>query len=176
LRFKRENHHGGYENHTTEPSACWGMYRNFPTLYTMLTVSNIWTLSPGPSGWKAGRKGRRPCFAALSWTIKNEAWERIYKGCSRRSVFDVRFWPDPKAVILSNHWSGIDPPGIAKENADRRAVGEGLRVLISTHMIESMEENWDVITSCQGRIARPCRPGVSAAKAWRMLFSINGGR
>jgi ABC-type multidrug transport system ATPase subunit len=66
--------------------------------------------------------------------------------------------PAPKAVILDEPLVGLDPHGIREIKTmitDLKAAGAAL--LISTHMIESVEEGWDTTYILKnGNVAAVC--------------------
>ncbi len=67
--------------------------------------------------------------------------------------------PQPKAIIFDEPLVGLDPHGIRElKSVIAELRDQGRALLVSTHMIESMEENWDVTyIMVKSRIERVCR-------------------
>jgi ABC-type multidrug transport system ATPase subunit len=67
--------------------------------------------------------------------------------------------PKPQAVILDEPLVGLDPHGIREIKLMIKDLKEGgCSLLISTHIIESVEENWDVTYIMKnGQVAAVCR-------------------
>jgi ABC-type multidrug transport system ATPase subunit len=75
---------------------------------------------------------------------------------------------------------GLDPHGIRELKAVIAELRDsGCALLVSTHMIESMEDNWDVTyIMVKGRIERVCRRGdLEAGQSLAdVYFSITEGK
>lgn len=67
--------------------------------------------------------------------------------------------PRPEAVIMDEPLVGLDPHGIRElKTLIVQLRDQGCALLVSTHMIESVKEDWDVTyIMVNGRIARVCR-------------------
>jgi ABC-type multidrug transport system ATPase subunit len=90
--------------------------------------------------------------------------------------------PQPKAVIMDEPLVGLDPHGIRELKAVMTELRDsGCALLVSTHMIESMEENWDLTyIMVKGRIERVCRradiqAGMSLADVFFAITEGNAG-
>ena len=85
---------------------------------------------------------------------------------------------NPKAVIFDEPLVGLDPHAIREL---KKLIAEmkkaGCAMIISTHMIESVEENWD--TTCimtEGAIARACRrDALESGDLSDLYFAITEG-
>ncbi|MCL2200277.1 MAG: ABC transporter ATP-binding protein, partial [Defluviitaleaceae bacterium] len=67
--------------------------------------------------------------------------------------------PQPKAIILDEPLSGLDPHGIRElQQAISDIKSEGTSLLVSTHMIDTVESNWDVtFIMKKSKLVRECR-------------------
>jgi len=168
---------GGHPNQTTEAKRLLGYVPEFPALYPMLTVrehlefiARAYRLSQ----WEeyAGRLLRR--FELDD--KENKLGKELSKGMQQKVSLCCAFLPKPQAVILDEPLVGLDPHGIRELKAaisDLRE--EGCAIIVSTHIIDSVEENWDMTYIMkQGKIAREClRSDVSNSVSLEdIYFSI----
>jgi ABC-type multidrug transport system ATPase subunit len=87
--------------------------------------------------------------------------KELSKGMQQKVNVCCALLPGPQAVILDEPLVGLDPHGIREiKSTISNLKSSGCALLISTHMIESMEENWDVTYIMKnGRVAATCRRG-----------------
>lgn len=70
--------------------------------------------------------------------------KELSKGMQQKVSVCCALLPRPKAVIFDEPLVGLDPHGIRELKAVMSQLkSEGCAMLVSTHMIDSMEENWD---------------------------------
>ena len=69
--------------------------------------------------------------------------------------------PQPKAVIFDEPLVVLDPHGIRElKSVLRELKKDGRALLVSTHMIESVEDDWDTTYILNGgKVAAVCRKG-----------------
>jgi len=180
LRFNGKITIGGYENHTTEAKRLLGYVPEFPALYPMLTVSEHLEFIARAyrlEGWEERAEALLRRFELDDKKMK--LGKELSKGMQQKVSVCCALLPDPKAVILDEPLVGLDPHGIRELKTLIAELREkGCALLISTHMIESMEENWDVTyIMVKGRIARLCRRGdITAGQSLEdVYFSITEG-
>ncbi|MCM1566716.1 MAG: ABC transporter ATP-binding protein [Dehalobacter sp. 4CP] len=181
LRFQGTITIDGHKNHTVEAKRILGYVPEFPVLYPMLTVAEHLEFIA-------------KAYRLVAWEERGEALLRRFelddkkmklgkelsKGMQQKVSVCCALLPQPKAVILDEPLVGLDPHGIR----ELKAVIAGLRdsgcaLLVSTHMIESLEENWDVTyIMVKGRIARVCRrTDIAAGQSLEdVYFSITEGK
>ncbi|MDR1619065.1 MAG: ABC transporter ATP-binding protein [Clostridiales bacterium] len=87
--------------------------------------------------------------------------KELSKGMQQKVSVCCALLTKPKAVILDEPLVGLDPHGIREIKAVIADLKhDGCALLISTHMIESMEENWDATYILkEGKIAAVCKRG-----------------
>jgi len=90
---------------------------------------------------------------------KKKLGKELSKGMQQKVSVCCALLPEPQAVIMDEPLVGLDPHGIRElKTMIAQLRDSGCALLISTHMIESMEEDWDVTyIMVKGRIARVCR-------------------
>lgn len=160
LRFKGAITVGGHDNHTPEAKRLIGYVPEFPVLYPMLTVAEHLEFIARAYRLTEWESRAEELFRRFELDDKKmKLGKELSKGMQQKVSVCCALLPQPRAVIMDEPLVGLDPHGIRELKAviaDLRAGGCAL--LISTHMIESMETNWDTTyIMMNGQIARTCR-------------------
>ncbi len=160
LRFDGSVTIGGHENHTTEAKRLLGYVPEFPVLYPMLTVAEHLEFIAKAyrlSTWEENAEKLLQRFELDD--KKTKLGKELSKGMQQKVSVCCALLVQPKAIILDEPLIGLDPHGIRELKAVISELREsGCALLVSTHMIESMEENWDVTyIMVKGKIERVCR-------------------
>jgi ABC-type multidrug transport system ATPase subunit len=87
--------------------------------------------------------------------------KELSKGMQQKVSVCCALLPQPGAVIMDEPLVGLDPHGIRElKEAIRGLKNSGRALLVSTHMIESVEEDWDTTYILSGgKVAAVCRRG-----------------
>lgn len=160
LRFQGSVTVGGHDNHTTEAKRLLGYVPEFPVLYPMLTVSEHLEFIAKAYRLDQWEKKAEELLERFELDDKKmKLGKELSKGMQQKVSVCCALLPQPKAVIFDEPLVGLDPHGIRELKAVISELRDsGCALLISTHMIESMEENWDVTyIMVKGRIERVCR-------------------
>jgi ABC-type multidrug transport system ATPase subunit len=163
LRFKGVITIGGYDNHTTDAKRLLGYVPEIPVLYPMLTVyehlefiAKAYRLS---AGWEARADMLLQRFELDD--KRKKLGKELSKGMQQKVSVCCALLPQPKAIIFDEPLVGLDPHGIRELKdlmSELKASGDAL--LVSTHMIDSVEDNWDVtFIMVNGQVKRVCRRG-----------------
>jgi ABC-type multidrug transport system ATPase subunit len=160
LRYKGTITVGGLDNRELEAKRILGYVPEIPALYSMLTVWEHMEFIA-----KAYRLDDWQPFAdelLLRFDMtdkKDKLGKELSKGMQQKVNICCALLPKPKAVILDEPLVGLDPHGIREIKtmiSDLRK--SGCALLVSTHIIDSMEEEWDVTYIMDGgRVADVCR-------------------
>lgn len=181
LRYNGSITIDGHENHTTEAKRLLGYVPEFPVLYPMLTVSEHLEFIAKAyrlEGWEKDAEELLRRFELDDKKMK--LGKELSKGMQQKVSVCCALLPRPKAIIFDEPLVGLDPHGIRELKtviADLR--NSGCALIVSTHMIESMEENWDVTyIMIKGKIARVCRrTDIEATQSLEELyFAITEGQ
>ena len=162
LRFQGKITVGGFDNKTADAKRLLGYVPELPALYPMLTVyehlefiAKAYRLSD----WETYADELLRRFELDDKTAK--LGKELSKGMQQKVSVCCALLPRPKAVILDEPLVGLDPHGIREiKSAIVELKQSGHALLVSTHMIESVEEDWD--TTCimkGGKIAALCKRG-----------------
>ncbi|HMM07338.1 MAG TPA: ABC transporter ATP-binding protein [Clostridiales bacterium] len=180
LRYQGSITIGGFDNRTAEAKRLLGYVPEMPVLYPMLTVyehlefiAKAYRLDD----WQPLAEGLLQRFELSDKTAK--LGKELSKGMQQKVSVCCALLPQPKAVILDEPLVGLDPHGIREiKTAISDMKNWGCALLISTHMIESMEDNWDVTYIMKdGKVAAVCHRGeLSAGQTLEdIYFSITEG-
>jgi ABC-type multidrug transport system ATPase subunit len=180
LRFEGAITVDGHENHTPEAKRVLGYVPEIPVLYPLLTVSEHLEFIARAYRLTAWEERAAELLRRFELDDKKlKLGKELSKGMQQKVSVCCALLPDPKAVIFDEPLVGLDPHGIRELKALMRQLKEnGCALLVSTHMIESMEENWDVTyIMMKGKIARVCRRSELRAEESleEMYFSITEG-
>lgn len=162
LRYQGNITVGGFDNRTADAKRILGYVPEMPVLFPMLTVYEhleFIAKSYRLQEWKPFADELLKRFELDDKTGK--LGKELSKGMQQKVSVCCALLPKPKAVILDEPLVGLDPHGIREIKA---VIGDlkhsGCALLISTHMIESMEENWDTTYILkEGKVAAVCRRG-----------------
>lgn len=160
LRFQGTITIGGFDNRSIEAKRLLGYIPEMPALYPMLTVREHLEFIARAyelEGWEALAEELLVRFELDD--KQNKLGKELSKGMQQKVSICCAALPRPQAVIFDEPLVGLDPHAIREL---KKLIAEfkqnGCAMIISTHMIESVEENWD--TTCimtKGMIARACR-------------------
>ena len=158
LRYNGNITIDGYDNRSIDAKQRLGYVPEIPVPYPMLTVeehlefiAKAYRLS---DDWKERADDLLKRFDLDD--KRNKLGKELSKGMQQKISVCCAILPQPMAVIFDEPLVGLDPHGIRElKNVIAELRDEGKTVLVSTHIIDSMEENWDVtFIMNQGRVAR----------------------
>ena len=160
LRFSGTVTIDGMDNRSIEAKRILGYVPEFPTPYPMLTVEEHLEFIARAyrlREWKEKADGLLTRFDLDD--KRNKLGKELSKGMQQKVSVCCALLPDPKVVILDEPLVGLDPHGIRElKNIVSELREEGKALLVSTHIIDSIEEQWDVtFIMNKGRFAREVR-------------------
>ena len=160
LRFEGSITIDGHDNRSSEAKRMLGYIPEMPALYPMLTVrehlefiAHAYELTE----WEPLANHLLQRFELED--KQNKLGKELSKGMQQKVSICCAALTKPSAVIFDEPLVGLDPHAIRElKSLIAEMKADGRAMIISTHMIESVEENWD--TTCimtGGTIARACR-------------------
>ena len=145
LRFTGRIEINGYENTSLEAKAQLGYIPEMPAVYDLLTVEEHLE------------------FIRRAYKVEDEAYtnqllerleledkrkklgKELSKGMQQKLSICCALCHKPSVVIFDEPLVGLDPHAIKElKNLFREQKAQGAALLISTHMIDSVEDYWDV--------------------------------
>jgi len=162
LRFQGAITVGGFDNRAIEAKRLLGYVPEMPSLYPMLTVREHLEFIARAYRLNEWEPLADELLNRFEMTDKaNKLGKELSKGMQQKVNVCCALLPKPEVVILDEPLVGLDPHGIRElKTAIAELKCSGCALLISTHIIDSVEEDWD--TTCimmNGKIAAICRRG-----------------
>ena len=178
LRFEGNIQICGHGNKTLEAKRELGYIPEMPAVYDLLTVSEH--LEFMRRAWRMEDDG---CGEALlkrfeMWDKRDKLGKELSKGMQQKLSICCQLVHRPKVIIFDEPLVGLDPHAIKEL---KEMFGElrkdGAALLISTHMIDSVEDYWDAAyIMMHGRLAATKRQGDGGERSLEeMFFSITEG-
>lgn len=147
LRFEGSIKVNGFDNHSLEAKRLLGYVPEFPAMYPMLTVEEHLQFIARAyrlKDWEPYGNELMTRFELID--KKSKLGQELSKGMQQKVSICCALLPRPKAVIFDEPFVGLDPHAIRELKLLISSLrDEGNSVLISTHMIDSMEEAWDTV-------------------------------
>lgn len=175
LRYSGEVTIGGYPNKSVEAKSIFGYVPEMPAVYDLLTVSEhleFIARAYGLENWEeyAGRLLRRFELDDKSGKLGKE----LSKGMQQKLSICCALLHRPSVLVLDEPLVGLDPHAIKQlKDIFLELRGEGRSLLISTHMLDSVEDYWDTAhIMVGGKIAASMlsSPGHDSGKSLEQLF------
>ena len=140
LKYQGQIQVNGLENKSIEAKKIMGYIPEIPSLYPNLTVDEHME------------------FIARAYKLKDyKAYKDalLSKGMQQKLSICCGLLPKPRLVLFDEPMIGLDPHAIKElKKVFEELRDSGCMVLVSTHMIDSMEELWDTTYIMkQGRVA-----------------------
>ena len=166
LRHEGEIRVGGFGNKTVEARRLVGYIPEIPSLYPNLTVSEHMEFIA--RAYKLS--DYKPYIAELldrfELTDKKRKYgDELSKGMQQKLNICLGLLPRPRVVLLDEPMVGLDPHAIKELKQLISELREaGCAVLVSTHMIDSVDMLWDrAIIMQRGRVcANVCKDELDA--------------
>jgi ABC-type multidrug transport system ATPase subunit len=162
LRYQGSITIGGYDNRVAEAKRLLGYVPEMPAMYPMLTVNEHMEFIAKAYRLQNWEPMANELLERFEMSDKaGKLGKELSKGMQQKVSICCAVLPQPKAMVLDEPLVGLDPHGIREIKtliADMKR--RGCALLISTHMIESMEDNWDITYIMKdGKVASVCRRG-----------------
>ena len=174
LRFEGKIEIGGYDNKTTEAKAMIGYIPEMPAVYDLLTISEHMEF--------IRRAYRLPDDGYDKYLLerfelldkKDKVGKELSKGMQQKLSICCTLLHKPRVIIFDEPLIGLDPHAIKEIKTMFTELKEqGCALLISTHMLDSVEDFWDVAhIKMNGRFAatKYNSSGVENEKSLEELF------
>lgn len=146
---------GGYPNKTVEARRILGYIPEIPSLYPNLTVSEHMEFIARAyklSGYKPDIEGLFERFELFD--KKRKYGDELSKGMQQKLSICLGLLPHPKVILFDEPMVGLDPHAIKElKKLTVELKEQGCAVLVSTHMIDSVDMLWDrTVIMQRGRV------------------------
>ncbi len=145
LRFKGSITVDGYDNKSLEAKRLLGYVPEMPAVYDLLTVAEH--LEFIRRAYRMDDNGYDQALLERFelWDKKDKLGKELSKGMQQKLSLCCALVHKPRVVIFDEPMVGLDPHAIKElKEVFRELKADGASVLISTHMIDSVEDYWDV--------------------------------
>lgn len=146
LRHEGEITVNGSSNKSIEAKKILGYVPEMPAVYDLLTVMEHLELMARAYKLNDWEKDARALLDRLELADKQDKLGReLSKGMQQKVSIACALITKPKVIIFDEPLVGLDPHAIKElKEIFRELKEQGVSVLISTHMLDSVEDNWDV--------------------------------
>lgn len=177
LRYEGEITVNGNKNKSLEAKSLLGYVPEMPAIYDMLTVKeHLEFILRAYKKEDDGISERLLDRFELS-DKKDKLGKELSKGMQQKLSICCALVHKPKVVIFDEPMVGLDPHAI-KELKDIFTLlkNEGATVLISTHMIDSVEDYWDTAyIMVSGELKEKAQSGEGNTSLSEKFFSVTEG-
>jgi len=180
LRFKGEISIDGHDNKSIEAKRLLGYIPEMPAIYDLLTVAEHLEFIRRAYRMEDDGYAQTLLERFELWDKKDKLGKELSKGMQQKLSICCALLHRPKVIIFDEPLVGLDPHAIKElKMMFRELKAEGATLLISTHIIDSVEDYWDVThIMTNGSIAatKYNRPDENETQSLEELFfSITEG-
>lgn len=156
LKYQGQIQVNGLENKSIEAKKIMGYIPEIPSLYPNLTVDEHMEFIARAYKLKDYKAYKDALLERFDLTDKKKKFgDELSKGMQQKLSICCGLLPRPRLVLFDEPMIGLDPHAIKElKKGFEELRDSGCMVLVSTHMIDSMEELWDTTYIMkQGRVA-----------------------
>lgn len=180
LRFSGTITIDGYANQSLQAKRLLGYVPETPALYDLLTVSEHLEFIRRAYRVEDDGYGQQLLERFGLWDKRLKLGKELSKGMQQKLSICCALLPRPKVVVFDEPLVGLDPHAIKElKSVFRELKAAGSALLISTHMIDSVEAYWDIAhIMVNGSIAATRTIGTEENQAQSLetlFFSITEG-
>ena len=145
LKFEGEITIGGYPNKSTQARRILGYIPELPALYPNLTVSEHMEFLARAYRLKDYKQKTEELFTRFELLDKKKKFgDELSKGMQQKLNICLGLLTDPKMMLLDEPMIGLDPHAIKElKNSIEEMKAQGKTLLVSTHIIDSVDMLWD---------------------------------
>ena len=145
LRYEGEITVGGYPNKTPDARRLLGYIPEMPTLYPNLTVSEHLEFLARAYRLKDYKERAAQLLSRFELQDRAKKFgDELSKGMQQKLNICLGLLPDPQVLLLDEPMIGLDPHAIKElKNTIEEMRAEGKTLLVSTHIIDSVDMLWD---------------------------------
>ena len=179
LRFTGRIEVNGFENTSQEAKRQLGYIPEMPAVYDLLTVSEHLEFIRRAYRMEDEAYTRELLERMELWDKKDKLGKELSKGMQQKLSICCALAHKPRVIIFDEPLVGLDPHAIKElKQIFRELKAGGASVLISTHMIDSVEDYWDVANiMMNGRFAATkLNDGSEGQSLEDLFFEITEGK
>jgi ABC-type multidrug transport system ATPase subunit len=137
----------GHNNKSTEAKRLFGYVPEVPSMFDLLTVYEHIEYIAAAYGIKDYKEKAEELLERFDLTDKvNKLGKELSKGMMQKVSICCALIIKPKIILFDEPLVGLDPKAIKElKNAFIELRNSGCSILISTHIIDSVDEFWDKV-------------------------------
>ena len=145
LRFFGRIEIDGHENKSLEAKRILGYVPEMPAIYDLLTIEEHMEFMRRVYKLPDDGYSQALLERLELWDKKDKLGKELSKGMQQKLSICCTLVHKPKVIVFDEPMTGLDPHAIKElKQIFRELREEGAAVLISTHMLDSVEDYWDV--------------------------------
>lgn len=146
LRFEGQITICGYPNKSVEAKQLMGYVPEMPAVYDLLTVDEHLEFIARAYQLQDWESWAEQLLERFELTDKRKKLgKELSKGMQQKLSICCAVLPRPRVLIFDEPMVGLDPHAIKQlKQLFQEFRRDGASILISTHMLDSVEESWDV--------------------------------
>lgn len=147
LRYEGNIEIGGYNNKSIEGKKLLGYVPEIPSLFPLLTIDEHINLMAHAYGIKDYENDKEEMLKAFDlWDKKDKFGSDLSKGMQQKASICCALITRPQVLLVDEPMIGLDPKAIRTlKDTFRKLKENGTTMLISTHLLDSVQELWDRI-------------------------------
>jgi len=135
-----------FPNKSYEAKKRLGYIPELPALYDMLTVSEHIEFINRAYKMEDDGYGRQLLERFELWDKKDKLGRELSKGMQQKLSIICALVHKPEVIVFDEPMIGLDPHAIKELKLIYQELkNQGCSLLISTHLIDSVRENWDIV-------------------------------
>ena len=156
LKYEGQIQVGGYPNKTTDARRLLGYIPEMPSLYPNLTVSEHMEFLARAYRLSDYRDRMETLFRRFELADKKKKFgDELSKGMQQKLNICLGLLPDPSVLLLDEPMIGLGPHAIKELKAMIEQMrSQGKTLLVSTHIIDSVDMLWDRTIIMQGGVVK----------------------
>ena len=146
LRFQGDIEINGNHNKSLEAKRDLGYVPEMPAIYDLLTVEEHLEFIRRSYSLERDEEYERKLLERLElWVKKDKLGNELSNGMQQKLSICCTLIHKPKVIIFDEPMVGLDPHAIKELKVMFKELkNNGASLLISTHMLDSVEDYWDV--------------------------------
>ena len=145
LRFDGKIEINGYDNKSVEAKRLIGYVPEMPAVYELLTVEEHLEFIRRAYRLPDDGYDKYLLERFEMWDKKDKPGKELSKGMQQKLSICCTLLHKPSVIVFDEPLIGLDPHAIKElKNVFTELKAQGCAILISTHMLDSVENFWDV--------------------------------
>lgn len=176
LRFSGEITLNGKESKTAEAKRMLGYIPEMPAVYDLLTVEEHLEFIRRSYKTEDDGTGEKLLRRFELYDKRNKLGKELSKGMQQKLSICCALVHKPEVIIFDEPMVGLDPYAIKElKEIFSELRSEGASILISTHMLDSVEDYWDTAYIMdKGEVRARIINGEDEGKLEELFFSVTG--